>query len=58
MEYYNKVFNSDGTIKVCGRDLCKKLIAEADRLEPGISHGNLENGYMNIESIQRLHERK
>lgn len=56
-ENYSKVFNSDNTIKLCGREACKVLIEEANTLEPNISHGNLETGYMNIEKIQRLYSR-
>lgn len=56
MQNFNKVFNSDGTVKLCGRENCKKLIKEADTLEPGIQHGNIESGYMDIKSIKRLYK--
>jgi hypothetical protein len=54
---YFEVFNEDGSVKLCGRENCKKLIALADQLDDSESHGNIENGNMNIESIKSVHER-
>ena len=52
-ELYDKVFDSNGGIKPCGRDNCKKLI-EACRIEfPEVDFGNPSTGYMNVENIKK-----
>ena len=54
-EKFNKVFNEDGTIKVCGREACKELILACQEAssEP-IDFGNPETGMMNVANIQRF----
>ena len=46
------------TVKACGRDTCRQLIVEANTKEPGVKHGDVQLGYMNIESLIKLHEKE
>lgn len=57
-EAYNDVFDINGEIMACGRDKCKELIHIANKIEPNISHGDIENGYMNVESIKALYNKE
>lgn len=57
LNLYNEVFDQDGEIMVCGRDKCKNLIYQADKLEPQKSHGDLNTGYMKVQAIKNLKER-
>ena len=43
IDVYNRVFNSDGIVRNCGRQAYKMLIKES-----GIKHGNIETGYVDI----------
>ena len=54
-DLYNQVFDKDGNTQACGRELCQKLIAAANAIEPKRQgyYGDLDTGYMNIEIIQR-----
>lgn len=52
-EKYHKVFNEDGTIKVCGRDACKELILECMKIKSDINFGDPNTGMMNVENIQK-----
>lgn len=54
IEQYNKVFDKNGKIKLCGRINCKKLIEIADTLEPCVKHGNLETYMLNVETLEAL----
>lgn len=58
LKFWDKVFNSDNTVKACGRDTCRQLIVEANTKEPGVKHGDVQSGYMNIESLIKLHEKE
>ena len=51
---YRAVFNDDGTIKVCGRQACKELIAACAEYAPGVDYGNPATGMMNIKNIQSV----
>lgn len=51
---YNKVFDSDGNVKPCGRSACSRLIEIADKIETNVYHGNANNGMMNVPSILAL----
>lgn len=50
---YNEVFNSDGSVKPCGRDVCKFLISYLSDKYPDVDFGNTDTGYMNIENIKK-----
>ena len=54
LEAYDEVFDPDGSIKLCGRDKCKKLILMCE----SIAHpfGNPDTGCMYVEAIKKLHE--
>lgn len=54
---YNKVFNTNGTMKVCGRDLCMKLISVANTIDNSTNYGNLTTGMINIDNINILHNK-
>lgn len=51
-ELYDKVFNADGSIKLCGRETCKNLIDACSKEYPNVDFGN-NNGFMNIANIKR-----
>ena len=44
---YQTCFNPDGSVKACGRDACKKLIAELSEVYSGVDFGNVDTGYVN-----------
>lgn len=54
MELYNKVFNPDGSVKLCGRDACMDLIIICNSIDSGVNYGNVATGVMNIKAIQSL----
>lgn len=52
---YNRVFNSDKTVKLCGRGECKKLIDIASKNDESGYYGDINTGYMNIDNINELY---
>lgn len=54
-EAYEKVFDSDGSIKVCGREACSNLINACSSLEPTVYFGNSKTGIMDTERIQKYY---
>lgn len=54
---YPQVFDENNNVKVCGRELCKRLINMANLLEEGRSHGDLRDGFMDVQSIIELHNK-
>ena len=54
---YKLAFDDDGHTKTCGREMCKEIMVLANQIEPTVSHGNIETGFMDISSIQALYER-
>lgn len=54
-EQYNKVFNTDGTVKLCGREETKKLIELAKELKPDIDFGNESTGFLNVDNIKSVY---
>jgi len=49
-DLYNKVFDQDGNITNCGRDLCEKLITLVQPYTDLIV-GNPETGMINVENM-------
>lgn len=55
---YNKVFDANGNVVACGRNMCSKLINIAKCIgDKNVNYGNVDTGYMNIASIKELHTR-
>ena len=55
---YNEVFDSDGNIKACGREKCKKLIWLANRItEMGADFGDSTTGIMRADELRNLHSK-
>lgn len=55
--FYNvahKVFNDDGTIRVCGRDSVRALIEAAESIDSTKDFGNKEIGRMNVDAVRSL----
>jgi len=50
----HKVFNNDGTIRVCGRDSVRELIEAAEMIDPTKDFGNKEIGRMNVDAVRNL----
>jgi hypothetical protein len=50
----HKVFNDDGTIRVCGRDSVRVLIEAAESIDPTKDFGNKEIGRMNVDAVRNL----
>lgn len=55
---YSKVFNSNGTVKQCGRNECICLIEMLSKEQPNVNFGNPLTGFMNIEEIKNYMETK
>lgn len=51
---YAEVFDAEGNIKACGRACCKELIEACNKVEPEVSHGDLDTGIMDVEAIKRV----
>lgn len=50
----HKVFNDDGTIRVCGRDSVRALIEAAESIDSTKDFGNKEIGRMNVDAVRNL----
>lgn len=50
----HKVFNEDGTIRVCGRDSVRALIEAAESIDSTKDFGNKEIGRMNVDAVRSL----
>ena len=50
----HKVFNDDGTIRVCGRDSVRALIEAAESIDSTKDFGNKEIGRMNVDAVRSL----
>lgn len=51
---FNDVFNSDGSVKACGRDKCINLIVECELLHPEYPKGyfgNARTGLMDSRAV-------
>ncbi len=53
---YRNVFNEDGTMKACGRDLCMKLITAANNIGDE-EYGDLDFGRVDIDAVKRLYNK-
>lgn len=53
---YNRVFDTDGKVKLCSREECKKLIELANKINPEVNYGRIRFGMMEIENMHKLHE--
>lgn len=51
---YDLVFDKDGNIKACGREVCKELIVLANQIEKNVKHGDETTGMMEVDSIKSL----
>lgn len=56
LEKYSEVFDSEGQVKLCGRQACKELIVEAQKLDKSTDFGSIEDGLMNVKNIKSLYE--
>lgn len=54
---YDEVFNSDGSVKPCGRFKCMNLIESAKQLEKDIDFGDMQTGFMRIVNIKALYNK-
>ena len=66
MELYHSVFDEHGTVRICGRESCRKLIISANEIVSAISlntniphesFGNENTGVMNVKAIHTLYDR-
>ena len=51
---YDLVFDKDGNIKACGREICKELIVLANQIEKNVKHGDETTGMMEVDAIKSL----
>lgn len=58
IEAYEKVFDTQGKIKPCGRDVCISLIEECEKVEHQTYFGNHITGIMDIDAIKQLVKRE
>ena len=54
-ELYNKVIDSDGNMKACGRDKCMLLIEIAKSIDAFGDFGNKKTGRININNMKKLY---
>lgn len=54
LQAYDVVFDETGCIKPCGREMTQRLIQAALSIEPCGEFGDLQTGYMNVESIKKI----
>lgn len=52
----DEVFNPDGSMKACGREKCKELIDEANRLFPDENWGD-EFNRINVSAMLELRDK-
>ena len=57
LEQFNKVFDNNNQIKLCGRLECIKLITIANNIETNVNHGNVNTGIINIDNMLKLRDR-
>lgn len=53
---YDAVFDSNGDVRACGRDACKRLI-KAINFKSDLNVGNAETGMMNIDVLKSEYDR-
>lgn len=56
LEKYSEVFDSEGQVKLCGRQTCKELIIEAQKLDKSTDFGSTKDGFMNVKNIKSLYK--
>lgn len=54
IDIYVQVFHPDATMRVCGREMCRKLIKAAEKVRPGL-YGDIETGFLNLEGVYALY---
>lgn len=52
-ELYNKVFDENGHVTLCGRDTCKKLMIALNEIYETVDFGDLETGFLNVENVKK-----
>ena len=57
LEFFHKVFEEDFTVKTCGRETCKLLIAAARTIDRETDFGNVKTGVMNVDAIISLYKK-
>lgn len=55
-EQFNRVFNKDFSIKICGRNETIKLIDICRNIDPSRNFGDINTGFMNKDSIIDLYK--
>lgn len=55
-EVAHKVFDTDGSIRLCGRDAVSTLIEAAEQIDSTRNFGDKEIGRMNVATIYALLE--
>lgn len=55
MLLYERVFDNQGNIKLCGREACKELIRVCREMQHGIDFGCTDTGIMNVDNIKRFY---
>lgn len=52
-EILKKVFDSDFNMKLCGRENCKELLLELEKMYPNEVFGDLVSGVLDINKIRK-----
>lgn len=51
---YLDVFEDDlMTVKLCGRDACKRLIVALNEVYPDVDFGSIDSGLLNVPVVQK-----
>lgn len=53
---YDEVFDENGEMKACGRDVCMKLIVAANNIGDE-EYGDLDFGRLDVDAVKRLHNK-
>lgn len=54
IQLYNDVFDTQGNIKLCGREKCIDLIMESKKVDGAGYYGDVTTGIMQVDNIKKL----
>lgn len=57
LEFFHRVFEDNFTVKTCGRETCKLLIAAARTIDRETDFGSVKTGVMNVDTLIDLYKK-
>ena len=52
---YNRVFDENGDVRLCGRDACRALMLKMEECFPDEKFGNVDTGFIDILKVRRFY---